>query len=243
MAGYHRFHFSQLDSTNVEAKRIIDKGEAKHGMLITADYQTQGRGQFGRAWHSDQAQNTMMSLIIQPDHLLIKDQYALNLMASLGVSDVIRDYGLNAKVKWPNDIYVSDKKICGILIQNYLQGSHIQHAVIGIGLNTNQLSWPEDVPNPTSLAIELDQQLSINDLVDQVAKSIMKRYSLIDGQAQALRDDYHSIFYRKGEITSFDLDGQMISGEIQGIDEHGRLLVKHGEELAAYQHGEISMVI
>lgn len=112
---YPHKHFPQVDSTNQEARRLIEKGDIAHGLVISADYQTHGRGQLGRSWHSESAQNAMLSIVLAPETMLVKDQFFLNIAVSLGVADMIEDYGLEVYVKWPNDIYVSDKKICGIL--------------------------------------------------------------------------------------------------------------------------------
>jgi len=183
----------------------------------------------------------MMSIILRPTTLEVKDQYLLNLMTSLAVADVIKDYDLKVFVKWPNDIYVSDKKICGILIQNYLQGSTLQHTIIGIGLNTNQLEWTDDIPNATSLAKELGQPLDINDVVDLIALSVMKKYALIN-DADLLIQDYHQLLYKKGTSCLFQVGETRIVGVIQGVDKRGCLLVQQGEELKAYQHGEIKLL-
>jgi len=239
---YPRIHFPQVDSTNLEAKRLIESGEAKHGLLITADFQTQGRGQQGKSWHSVEAQNAMLSLVLEPKGLLIKKQFLLNMVTSLAIADVIEDYGLIVKVKWPNDIYVSDKKICGILIQNFLKGDSIQQTIIGIGLNVNQTTWPSDIPNPTSLAIELTQRYIIRDVIDEIATSVLRRSNMMRDE-QALRDEYLQRLYRRAEVSRFAIGSDVIDGTIQGIDDIGRLLITHGGLTHAYQHGEIALLL
>lgn len=241
MSSLQRIHFQLLDSTNTEAKRIIDNGEAKHGTMISADFQTHGRGQFGRVWESSQAQNAMMSLILKPKALAVSEQFQLNIVTSLAVLDVIEEYGLSAQVKWPNDIYVSDNKICGILIQNFLKGATIQHTIIGVGLNVNQLSWPQAVPNPTSLSKELSMPLDVNEVTDLVARSIMSRFDRIDARDE-LKKAYHDKMYRRGEVSRFMIGDEVVLGEIIGIDDSGQMMVAHDKSLQAYQHGEISFV-
>jgi len=239
---YPRIHFPQLDSTNLEAKRLIERGEAKHGLLITADYQTQGRGQQGKTWQSAEAQNAMLSLVLIPQDLPVKDQFMLNMIGSLGIADVVEDYGLDVKVKWPNDIYVSDKKICGILIQNFLQGSVLQYTIMGIGCNINQLEWSEDIPNPTSLAKELGQSLSTNDLIDQIANSVMKRVAQLSDR-KSLVHDYHGLLYRRGLKSHFQVGEDIFVGVIQGVDSRGCLLVQREDDISNYNHGAISMIL
>lgn len=238
-----RIHYTQIDSTNAEAKRLIDSGTANHGTLISADYQTQGRGQYGRAWDSDQAQNALLSIIFKPTDLLIKEQFLLNMSVSLALVDVLQDFGIGAKVKWPNDIYVSDNKICGILIQNFLQGDTIQYSIIGIGLNVNQLSWPKEVPNPTSIAKELSRTVDLNEVVDVITKAVVAQYNTITHDPQKVRKTYQDYLYRRGDISQFQIGEDRVPGEIIGIDETGRLMIAHDNILKAYQHGEISMII
>lgn len=238
-----RIHYPQIDSTNAEAKRLIDRGDAKHGTIISADYQTDGRGQYGRVWESDQAQNAILSIIIKPIDFLVKEQFLLNMSVSLALIDVLQDFGIEAQVKWPNDIYVSDNKVCGILIQNYLQGDIIQYSIIGIGLNVNQLSWPKEVPNPTSIAKELSRTVDVYEVVDVMTKAVMAQYNTIAHDPQILRKTYQEHLYRRGEMSQFHIGDDRISGEIIGIDESGRLMVAHEKTLKAYQHGEISMIL
>ena len=240
---YPHKHFPQVDSTNQEARRLIEKGDIAHGLVISADYQTHGRGQLGRSWHSESAQNAMLSIVLAPETMLVKDQFFLNIAVSLGVADMIEDYGLEVYVKWPNDIYVSDKKICGILVQNFLQGDTIQYSIVGIGVNVNQLSWHEDVPNPTSLALELSKALDAYEMIQLISQSVMTRYNDIMPVSSSLKKAYQDKLYRRGEISQFEVGDNTILGEIIGIDETGRLMVAHDNSLQAYQHGEISMVI
>jgi len=145
-------------------------------------------------------------------------------------------------VKWPNDIYVSDKKICGILIQNFLKGDSIQQTIIGIGLNVNQTTWPADIPNPTSLAKELNQHYVLRDVIDQIATSVLSRSKMMNSE-QALRDEYHQRLYRKGDASRFALGEDVIHGMIQGIDDIGRLIINHEGVNHAYQHGEIALLL
>ena len=241
--GSHIIHFAQVDSTNVEAKRLIDKGEAKEGLVITTDLQTQGRGQFGRVWESEVGLNVMMSVVVSPLFIKVADQFALNIWSSLSVAEVVSEYCDSVKVKWPNDVYVQDKKIAGILIQNYIQGDRIKHSIIGIGLNLNQSTWPDEIPNATSLSIESGQTLEKKVIINALCQKLDIRYKRLSIDAKTMYGEYEKNLFRKDELSKFEKEGSRLEGTIKGIDDTGRLLVNHNSTIHAYNHGEISHVI
>ncbi len=241
--GVERHHFTQLDSTNAEAKRLLDQGEVKEGTIITSDLQTQGRGQYGRVWESEVGLNVMISIIVAPVFVKVTQQFALNILSSLAVADVISDYSDDVKVKWPNDIYVNDKKIAGILIQNFIQSERIKHSIIGIGINVNQQAWSSDISHVTSLSIESNQQLEKEVIIKSLCKQLDKRYKRQSLDVQSMHEEYKNKLYKKDESSIFQLEDQQLEGNIIGIDYLGRLVIDHGSSTHAYNHGEISQVI
>lgn len=241
--GSQRLHFTQVDSTNVEAKRLLDNGEAKEGLVITADLQTQGRGQYGRVWESEVGLNIMMSVVVSPIFIKIADQFALNILSSLAVTDVINDYCESTKVKWPNDVYVYNKKIAGILIQNYIQGDRIKHSIIGIGLNVNQSTWPDDVPNATSLCLESGELLEKEIIIKALCHKLDERYKRLPIDSKSMFSEYQKNLFRKDVPSIFEKNATQLEGTIKGIDDMGKLLIDHNSVIHAYNHGEISQVV
>lgn len=152
-----------VDSTNEEAKRHIS--DIDNLSVLSALEQTAGRGQRGNSWTSAPGENLMFSIVLKyscdpiaPGHGLLKplharDQFVLNEIASLSVVDFLSRHGISAMIKWPNDIYVDEKKICGILIENSFRGKSISSSIIGIGLNINQRNFNVNLPNPTSMVL------------------------------------------------------------------------------------------
>ena len=157
-----------VDSTNEEAKRHIS--DIDNLSVLSALEQTAGRGQRGNSWTSAPGENLMFSIVLKyscdpiaPGHGLLKplharDQFVLNEIASLSVVDFLSRHGISAMIKWPNDIYVDEKKICGILIENSFRGKSISSSIIGIGLNINQRNFNVNLPNPTSLVLCMQNQ-------------------------------------------------------------------------------------
>lgn len=141
-------HYTELDSTNAELRRLRPAAN----LAVYADVQTGGRGQRGNVWLSAPGANLLFSLLWHPEGLPARMQFSLSEAAALSVVRLLAGHGVQAKVKWPNDIYVGDRKICGILIENAV-GTLLESSIIGIGLNIGQTEFPATLPNPTSLAL------------------------------------------------------------------------------------------
>ncbi len=145
-----------VDSTNEEAKRHIS--DIDNLSVLSAWEQTAGRGQRGNTWTSNAGENLMFSIVLKSPVLTAEDHFALNEIASLSVADFLSTYGIKAEIKWPNDIYVDEKKICGVLIENSFRGKSISSSIIGIGLNINQRNFNVNLPNPTSMVLCMQNQ-------------------------------------------------------------------------------------
>lgn len=160
--------FKEIDSTNSQAHRC--RHEASDFTVWAAEFQTAGRGQRGNTWESAVGENLTFSILLKPTNFLSTRQFELSQVVALGVVDYLATHGIEAKIKWPNDIYVGDRKICGILIENVLSGDTLSVCIAGIGVNLNQTVFRSDAPNPTSLLIELGR-LSGNGITPTVSQS------------------------------------------------------------------------
>lgn len=141
----------RVDSTNDEARRHIS--EIDNLSVVSALEQTKGRGQRGNRWSSQPGENLTFSLVVKDFRIKANEQSAISQATALSLVDLLSRHEIKARIKWPNDIYAGDEKICGILIENSLKGSQIDWSIIGIGLNVNQTAFPEDLPNPTSMKL------------------------------------------------------------------------------------------
>ena len=161
-----------VDSTNNEAKRKIDALD--NLSVIAAREQVSGRGQRGNIWLTEPGKNLTFSIVLRYEQMQVKmkaeDQFELSKLTAMSVIDLLAQYGIEARIKLPNDIYVGDKKICGILIEHSLHGEQISHTIIGVGLNVNQLAFDPSLPNPTSMLQCLSntpEQLNLTNLLEQ----------------------------------------------------------------------------
>lgn len=233
------------DSTNLDAWRGRDgNGD---GTVWCAEYQSAGRGQRGNRWLSAQGDNLMFSILFKPLDLKAVDQFVFSQTCSVGVARYLKGKGLDGiRVKWPNDVYVRDSKICGMLLENTLRGDTLAVCIAGIGLNLNQRVFPPELPNPTSLILAMESQnplgghlmpFSLREELSVLLDEIFRLYRGIgeDGHVPGLDDEYESLLYRKGELSRFEETEYFTGGEVRrftgrilGVERKtARLLVEH----------------
>ncbi len=238
----HRF--ATLPSTNQYATDLLAKSTPAEGTVILADAQSAGKGQFGSSWESVAGKNLLFSLILYPRFLRPPDQFLLAQMAALALAGSVESLApARVRVKWPNDIYIDDRKVAGILIQNQIGPGRIHHSIVGMGLNVNQTEFPRHLPNPTSLARATGGAVDRRGLFATLMAVLEHRYlQLQGGQFDRLRTDYHRWLYGLDEAKTFHLpDGHSFEGSIRGVDPTGKLRVEGkpgGENL--YRPKEIS---
>ena len=164
-----------IDSTNSYLKELAQKSTLENFTVVLAKQQTLGRGQLGTTWVSDQGKNLTFSLLVNFNNFNIQDQFYLSMAVSLGLISALRAYiGMSLKIKWPNDILAEKDKLAGILIENVLKGPIIHHSIIGIGLNVNQLEFPTDIGNVTSLKKLTGINFNNDELLNEILNSIKK---------------------------------------------------------------------
>ena len=230
-------------STNTEAQQLLIKNEATEGCTIVTHRQTQGRGQRGNTWEAEPGQNITLSVILSPTFLAARQQFYLNMAISLAILDLLHENGLQqAQVKWPNDLFFEDKKLGGILIENTINSHSIQHSVVGIGLNVNQLQFAS--PTATSMANVCGHVLDLEKITARLLELLEKRYlQLRNGHTARLRYEYLQRLYRYQEVHLFRVGQEQVQGQIIGVDEDGRLAVEIEKELRYFAFKEIEHII
>ncbi len=227
-------------STNEVATNLLANG-AEEGTVIITDNQTNGKGQRGNFWESDPFFNLTFSLILKPNFLPVQNQFQLIQVISISIVEAIQGLvSKTVKVKWPNDIYVGDKKIGGILIQNTVKGKRIESSVIGMGLNINQTIF--QTPNATSIKALMCNQMDLNDVLNGVLKSIAENYlRLKNGEQKAIGVEYYNLLLGLNETRNFKAE-ESFSGKIIGVDAQGRLLIETGRGIRCFQNQEVKFV-
>jgi len=243
--GRNLITLKEVDSTNTFLKNALSKSTPLFdGTVIMADRQLAGRGQSGNSWLSEAGKNLTFSILLNPIFLAIDRQFDLNIAISLALNDFLNRYTSGGSfIKWPNDCYIGNKKIGGILIENIVHGNTIKHAIIGIGLNVNQENFPASLSNVTSLKQALHQDYNLVHLLGEICSTIEARYlQLKAGNADKLRDEYLSQLYLKDEWALFKFDKQIQSGKIRGITAIGQLILETTEGLRYFNNKEIEFL-
>ncbi|HET9054181.1 MAG TPA: biotin--[acetyl-CoA-carboxylase] ligase, partial [Cyclobacteriaceae bacterium] len=193
------------------------------GTVVITDNQTAGRGQRGNTWESEPGLNLTFSVILKPVFLHPKDQFMLNMAVSLGLYDYLTVQTAGVKIKWPNDMMLGNKKTCGILIENQVNGRQIQSSVAGIGLNVNQKRF--SLSTPTSLTLATGRAFVLNDVLTELLQWMEARYLQLRAGID-LRMEYIAALYGRGEKRKFKTGDEIFEGVISGVDAVGLLEVE-----------------
>ena len=244
--GHQLVFLPQCDSTNHVAQDLVNKNKATEGCVVITGCQTQGRGQRGNTWEAEPNQNVTLSVILKPGFLAVHQQFYLNICSSLAVLDLVRAFlpgqAAELKVKWPNDIYYGNKKLGGILIENTVRGQSIQHCIVGIGLNINQVSFAQ--AGPVSLSLITGKRYGLREVVEGLLERLEGRYlALQQGKLEQLKINYLQHLYRYQEPHLFRVADQVVRGLILGIDAQGRLSVQVGDQVRSFDFKEIAFIL
>lgn len=237
-------YYSSCYSTNDLAIEIIQRKAAFDGMIVLTDNQLAGRGQRGNSWESDPGLNITLSVILKPNFLPAHRQFYLNIAISLAVFDFLSDYNIpKLRIKWPNDVYIGDMKMGGILIENTLAGSSIDWSVLGIGLNVNQIRFEN--ARATSLKIvKQGKEFNIPTLVEVLSERIEARYLALKGNQTAAQKSYYlENLYRFEEWHPYAANGTVFAGRITGVDDTGKLVLETQLGFKTFDFKEVSYVI
>lgn len=237
-------------STN--ADMALEKETLDDMSVIAAKFQTAGRGQRGNQWESRSGENLTFSILFKPNDLMLHEQFCISQVAALGIIDFLKNEGIEAKVKWPNDIYVGDKKICGILIENTSSDDKLSASIVGIGFNLNQKEFDSDAPNPVSLAMLTGKHYEVNETLVRLIQCIMKLYLEISrGEKRfylrtSLDGRFLETLYRRGEWHFFEEmpQGRRIRARILGTDNSACLQLEHDNGcVKSYAFREIKYIL
>jgi BirA family biotin operon repressor/biotin-[acetyl-CoA-carboxylase] ligase len=235
--GTNVIDLESTDSTNNYALKLLREKQPFEGTVVRTFRQTLGRGQRQKQWESEDFANLTFSIIFYPVFLSVSRQFQLSKAIALGVSDFVKNVVKteNVKIKWPNDIYVGDKKIAGILIENSVSGNKISSAVIGIGLNVNQEKFSAEIQNPVSLKIITEKELDLEKCFQELCVAVEARYmQLKAGKENVINEQYHKALYGLNEQREFIIDNKNTIAEIVGVDDLGRLKLNEGGNITAH---------
>lgn len=219
-------------STNVTLREnaslyLQDWDKDSHFYGIYTLEQTQGKGLGSNRWLSQRGQNILISFLFQPP-ITIQNQFYFNQYFAIAIRNFLSKYIKDPKIKWPNDIYVGNKKIAGILIEHSIQGDILKYSIAGVGININQTSFEPEIPNPTSLSILTGKKYDIPTLVHQLVDSLNESYHLILNQEfTKLEQEYLNHLFQYQTVARYLIHEQAFSGTIVGLSPIGQLLIQN----------------
>ncbi|MFZ1676742.1 MAG: biotin--[acetyl-CoA-carboxylase] ligase, partial [Saprospiraceae bacterium] len=191
-----------------------------------------------RTWFSQPGNHLAISIILQPTHMPLEDLPLLSLKTSIAVvrSLMSLDQELNPRIKWPNDIYIGDLKLAGILIENSISSSKVQHSIIGVGMNVNELEFPSDLPNPVSLFMLTGRKFELIPLGEKLREEMMK---VLDEPIEKWKSEYDRLIYGLGKQNNFELAGKNVSAKIVAVGNDGKLSLEMDGQRKSYFSHEI----
>jgi BirA family biotin operon repressor/biotin-[acetyl-CoA-carboxylase] ligase len=243
--GSNLIYLKNLPSTNTYAADLLKEGDLPEGTIIYTNFQSAGKGYSSNKWESEDGKNLLISIILFPSFIRPEAQFHISMAISLGICDFLVRYIPDCTVKWPNDIYVNNDKIAGLLIESSIRGDQIESTIAGIGLNINQEKFLSDAPNPVSLSILSGRNYDLDVSLDDLATDLDKRYKqLIAGDFVEIKNEYVSKLYRLNEWHEFrDSDGTH-TGRILTIGDSGKLKIGNkAGKIREYSFKEVEFIL
>ncbi|MDO4162769.1 MAG: biotin--[acetyl-CoA-carboxylase] ligase [Bacteroides sp.] len=241
----------ETDSTNRYLNQLCnEKGEdIAEFTTVSANYQTAGKGQRGNSWEADQNKNLLFSVVLYPTFLEARQQFILSQIVSLSIKEELNRWSNDFSIKWPNDIYYQEKKICGILIENDLAGRYIGRSICGIGLNINQETFHSDAPNPVSLYQITGKEQDRSEILTNILNRLQLYYNSLRMETQdsflpEISARYaRSLFRRRGFHPYQDANGKFLARLLR-VEPDGRLVLEdeNGKE-RGYLFKEVQIVL
>ena len=237
--------YKMLTSTNTQALSLLKTKGIPEGTVICADFQTAGKGQGGNIWESDIGRNLLISIILYPESVSPAEQFLISMTIALGIIDFTEKYYHGSSIKWPNDIYIKNGKIAGILIENSIMGENIESTVAGIGLNINQEMFAGHILNPVSLRLITGREYDRVICLKQLLTDLDVRYKqLLYGDRETLTSEYIARLYRFKEWCTYRSGDIIFTGRILNVTSSGRLQIgKKKGKVMEFSFKEIDFIL
>ena len=237
-------HLNETASTNSYIRNYKQQHTLEEGSIVVTHTQSAGRGQVGNCWEAEPGQNLTFSIVLYPEVIPANMQFLISQIAALSIKALLDQYTTHITVKWPNDIYWNEQKICGMLIENDLMGREISCSIIGIGLNINQTCFTSDAPNPIALTQITGETYDLETLLNQFRAIFFRHYlELLKGEFESIRSAYRKALYRGEGYHRYQDETATFEAEIAEIESTGHLLLRlRNGKLMRYAFKEVKCV-
>lgn len=240
---YYIVCYEEIDSTNLEAKRLSSEG-AKEGLVVLSKKQTAGRGRRGRTWESPAGENLYFSILLKPS-IRTEQASMLTIIMAYSVARVLMEERLPVQIKWPNDLVLSKKKVCGILTEMYMDGCQIEDIVVGVGININTTCFPEELRDKaTSIYLETGKCMRQEELLQKVLAEFQVQYEMFlqTGDLSLVKDFYNQMLVNRNQEVMILEPNSEYEGIALGINDVGELLVEKSDgKIEKVFSGEVSV--
>lgn len=229
--------FDRLDSTNNYAAKVLNDPLWPEGSVIVADEQTSGRGRGDKMWESEPGANLTFSLILRPHFLTSEKAFLLSMMSSLAILNVLKGHGLKAQIKWPNDLLISDMKVCGMLNETHIRGQHIRSAILGIGLNVSQHQFIA----PRACSMEAMGKCAYDrmEVLQQCCSHLEAQYLRLKRDPASIIHAYNQHLFARDEERRFTLCGHSVRARLTEVRSDGHALFRSEGTEKRYQIDEV----
>tara|TARA_R110002050_G_scaffold81615_4_gene174782 strand:- start:1289 stop:2062 length:774 start_codon:yes stop_codon:yes gene_type:complete len=243
LVGISIIHLSETDSTNKAIKNKLIQEKVPEGLVVSTDYQTLGRGQFGNSWESAAGLNLLFSTVFYPKFLNLNESYRLTMSVCLGICDFLAELNFKAEIKWPNDILLDGRKLSGTLLESSLNSRNFEYCVVGIGLNVNQVDFANSMA--VSLRQISKQEYLLSELYPILYRHLSKRYLHLKGGGQVQQQrDFNQRLYGNQQGVPIIWQEQEHWVLCRGVDPQGNLLVEFNDgSFQLFKHKEISFLL
>lgn len=236
---------SETTSTNNYLADLCDRQTLPDMTTVYTTYQSAGRGQRGNTWESEAGANLLFSFVVFPEFLEARRQFLLSQVTALALQEVLLDYTPDITIKWPNDIYWKDQKLCGTLIENDLTGTCISRSISGTGINLNQAQFPAYIPNPVSLFQITGKRYEQRPILEQVLEKANHYYELLKADdTEPITGRYREALYRRDGFHPYQDEAGIFQARIVDIEPIGKLILEDEEgRRRGYMFKEVSYVL
>ena len=241
----NRIDIDEVDSTNNYIKNLKSSVFSNPGFTYAVTQnQTAGRGMRGNSWKTQPGKNVIFSLLCHPDFLMANRQFLMSEIIALSICHACAEYVDDVSVKWPNDIYCGDEKVCGILIECDLNGKYVSNCILGCGVNVNQAEFESDIPHPTSLMLKSGKVIDREEVLASIIKHFCKYYIMAEnGDWDAIDKEYFSSLYRGVGFHRFEDESGVFNATIERVEPSGHMLLRdEASLLRRYEFKEVKFV-
>ena len=238
--GKTNIYVTECLSTNDFLINILKKNDLDEGSLVITDFQTKGRGQRNNSWDSQRSKNLLFSFLLSPK-IPVKSQFYIHVIISISIYKTLKKIGLSGiKIKWPNDIYINNLKIAGILVENIVFKKKVSRSVIGIGININQTNFLN--LKATSVINESGEYYDKNKILKILLSNIEKEYKKININKDAMFKQYKKLLFGYNQNLDFDSGGKIFQGKIIDLDKNGNLILCINNKKVSFEHESLSLL-